>query len=118
MTSIERSQNYKGSQIKITFSDAPSNSHSGHHGHHMDMSSNTSNDILLPFIEVPRMSIKLKENEIDLNSEYHIVRSLDGRYFTHYFPYRTFGSPWELSESIIDSLITKDQITNRERQVN
>ena len=62
------------------------------------------------FFFPPKMVIKFKDEEININEKFHAIKTFEGNYFTHYLPYRFFESPWDLSQAIVDSLIVEDEI--------
>ena len=106
MVSIIRNIEYKNAEISITYNSGPQAP--PHHDHiHRDIEDIEKKP---SFFFPPQMSIRFKDKEININTKFHVVRTYAGKYFTHYFPYRFFESPLNLSQEIVDSLIVKDRI--------
>jgi len=108
MISIVRNIEYKNAEISITYTSGPQQP--PHHGQiHKDFDT-TDKEKKPSFFFPPQMTIRFKGEEININTKFHVVRTYAGKYFTHYFPYRFFESPLNLSQEIVDSLIVKDQL--------
>ena len=122
MVSIVKKSTYKDVDISLTYTSDPAivshhPSHPPHPDHEeMPMMAADEQEIMrdiekIPsFFFPPKMVIKLKDEEININEKFHAIKTFEGNYFTHYLPYRFFESPWDLSQAIVDSLIVEDEI--------
>jgi hypothetical protein len=121
MVSIVKKSKYKDVDISLTYTSDPAivPHHPPHHlrGHEgMPMMAADEQEIMsdiekIPsFVFPPKMVIKFKDEEININEKFHAIKTFEGNYFTHYLPYRLFESPWDLSQAIVDSLIVEDEI--------
>jgi hypothetical protein len=56
----------------------------------------------------PEIYFKSKDTDSQINKmHFHLVRTLDGRYFTHSLPYEYFESPQNLSYALVDMVLEK-----------
>jgi hypothetical protein len=118
MVSIVKKSKYKDVEISLTYTSDPVPHHPPHHdlGHEAMTSMVDEQEIMsdikkIPsFFFPPKMVIKFKDEEININEKFHAIKTFEGNYFTHYLPYRFFESPWDLSQAIVDSLIVEDEI--------
>jgi|SRR5215216_3506215 len=117
MVSIVKNSKYKDVDISLTYTSDPSivPQHPPHHHGQEDMMMDeqemvTDVEKIPSFFFPPKMVIKLKDEEININEKFHAIKTFEGNYFTHYLPYRFFESPLDLSQAIVDSLIVEDEI--------
>jgi hypothetical protein len=122
MVSIVKKSKYKDIDISLTYTSDPAivphhPPHPPHPGHEeMTMMAADEQKMMrdiekIPsFFFPPKMVIKFKDEEININEKFHAIKTFEGNYFTHYLPYRFFESPWDLSQAIVDSLIVEDEI--------
>ena len=122
MVSIVKKSKYKDVDISLTFTSDPARvphhpPHPPHPSHEeMTMMALDEREMIreiekIPsFFFPPKMVIKFKDEEININEKFHAIKTFEGNYFTHYLPYRFFESPWDLSQAIVDSLIVEDEI--------
>lgn len=109
MGPLHKSENYKNINIDITYSPEP---HSSHEHNHHAMQDGLSKNVDYVFLKPPKIEIDLKGRVMDIGKEFHLMKTMDEHYYTHYFPYEDFKSPWDLAFKIIDSLLVKDDISN------
>lgn len=118
MVSIVKKSKYKDVDISLTYTSNPAPHHPPHHDlGHDDMTTMADEQEIMSdikkipsFFFPPKMVIKFKDEEININEKFHAIKTFEGNYFTHYLPYRFFESPWDLSQAIVDSLIVEDEI--------
>lgn len=122
MVSIIKKSKYKDVDISLTYTSDPATiipHHPPHHLHSGHEVTNTEEDEqeimseikkIPSFFFPPKMVIKFKDEEININEKFHAIKTFEENYFTHYLPYRFFESPWNLSQAIVDSLLVEDEI--------
>jgi hypothetical protein len=117
MVSITRNSKYKSGDISITYSSEPivPPQHLIHAGGE-EMERMGKQEKMPSFFFPPKMVIRFKDEEININENFHTIRTYGGRYFTHYFPYRFFESPLNLSQTVLNSLIAKDEINQLKKK--
>lgn len=110
MVSITKNSKYKDGDISITYSSEPFVPEHLLHAGREEMEGMARQEKMPSFFYPPKMVIKFKDKEININEKFHAIKTYGGSYFTHYLPYRFFESPLNLSQAVLNSLMVKDEI--------
>jgi hypothetical protein len=114
MVSITRSEKYKDIDITIIYDSTPQIQHLHHASKAREIE--VHQEKIPSLFYPPKMVIKFKDKELNLNEHFHVIKTFGGRYFTHYIPYRFFESPLDLAYKIIDSLLIKEEMKRSENR--
>ena len=98
--SVEFNETYRNIDITIRFSSIPIHEHT-----HRDKDINSKS---IAIFMAPEIYFKSKDTNLRIDKmHFHLVRTLDGRYFTHSLPYEYFESPQNLSYALVDMVLEK-----------